>query len=60
MVRWSGSQLVFLSWLGMGWDEWIVKLVIIGPRSFKSTFGADKKFGITLNTNAPDLPSNRK
>ena len=43
MVRWSGSQLVFLSWLGMGWDERIVKLVIIGHRSFKSTFGANKE-----------------
>ena len=40
--------------MGLGW------MVIIGHRSSKSTFGADKKSGITLNTNAPDPPSNRK
>ena len=44
--------------LNMGWNR--DGMIFIGHRSSKSTFGADKKFGITLNTNAPDLPSNRK
>ena len=42
MVRQSVSLSV-LAGDGMGWDEWIVIIVIIGQRSFKSTFGANNK-----------------